>query len=500
MKGEDSMETEYSALVAGEFVPALARATMKVVNPANGKVVGIVPECTVADMDRAVDAAYDAAPAWASMTIAERAKKLTALSSIVMAHHEELARLETMQYGGPLWKTTSFDIPTVGDMLVYMAGIARAKTGDTLPAGSECRAMTIREPLGVVGLITPWNFPLVTVIAKLAPALIMGNACVVKPPSVSPLTALKLGEYIKESGIPDGVVSIVTGPGGSVGEALVKNRKVAKIGFTGDSHTGKHIIKMAGDTVKPVTLELGGKNAFIVLPDANMDAVIEGAIWGSFFNSGQNCGSASRFIIHDSVYDEFVDRFVAAAKQITYGDTLKMDTMMGPVAYKAHRDSVERYIESAKNDGARLLLGGERPNTPETKDGYFVMPTVFCDCNNRMEFMQEEIFGPVVGLMRCKSPEEAVAITNDTRYGLCASIWTKDIRTGLIMTNQLKVGTVWLNQHLEIVFEIPWGGYKESGFGKENSHLVLDEYTALKHVWIDLRESPATPWQDRINF
>jgi acyl-CoA reductase-like NAD-dependent aldehyde dehydrogenase len=358
--------------------------------------------------------------------------------------------------------------------------------------------MTVREPLGVLGLITPWNFPLVTAIAKVSPALITGNTCVLKPPSCAPLTVLRLAEFAVEAGLPPGVLNIVTGPGSTVGEALVTHPKVAKINFTGDSSTGKRIMALASAAVKPVASELGGKNAFLVLDDADLDGAVEGAIWGSFFNSGQNCGSCSRLFVQEGIYDRFVEKFVAAAKGLKMGDPLKPKTMIGPVAYKGHRDGIEKFVEGAKKTKARLLLGGARPDGPETKNGFFVTPTIFGECDPKSEFMQEEIFGPVVGLTRVKTPEEAVALTNDTRYGLCASVWTKDVRLGMVMANQIKTGTVWINQHLAIVFEIPWGGCKESGWSKENSTLALEEYTMQKHLWIDLAGTPQTPWQDMI--
>ncbi len=492
------MGNEYRALIDGKLVAAASGEQMEVVNPANGEVVGRAPRCGPAEIDKAVAAARRAAPAWAALSIPARGKLLVKLAAAIAAHREEWARLETRQYGGPLWKTTSFDLPFASELLEYYAGVARGMTGMTLPVGPTAASMTVREPLGVVGLITPWNFPLVTVLAKLAPALITGNACVVKPPSCAPLTALKLGELTIEVGLPPGVVNIVTGPGASAGEALVKHPGVDKIAFTGDSATGKRIMTLAGGTVKPVAMELGGKNALIVMDDADLDATVEGAVWSSFFNSGQNCASVGRFLVQESVYEEFAAKFVAAAKKITVGDPLDMATMMGPLAYRGHRDNVERYIAMAKKSGAKLLLGGERPTAPPLDKGFYVTPTIFGDCDNRMEFMREEIFGPVVGLIRFKTADEAVALANDTRYGLCASVWTRDLRNGLVMAGQIKVGTVWLNQHLSIVFEAPWGGCKESGFGKENSTLALEEYTMIKNVWIDLAGSPCTPWQGKV--
>jgi acyl-CoA reductase-like NAD-dependent aldehyde dehydrogenase len=492
------MDSKYSMLIDGKLVQASSGATMEIINPADGKAFAIAPKGSPAEIDKAVEAAWKAQPAWAVRHVADRGKLLFELARLIRSHHDELAKLETMQYGGPMFKTSNFDIPFSAELLEYYAGVGRGLSGFTLPAGPTCRAMTVREPLGVVGLITPWNFPLVTALAKVAPALITGNTCVVKPPSCAPLTVLKVGEFAVEAGVPAGLINIVTGPGSTTGEALVTHPKVAKISFTGDSSTGKRIMSLASAAIKPVASELGGKNAFIVLADADLDAAVEGAVWGSFFNSGQNCGSPSRFFIQEPIYDQFVDRFVAIAKKLSIGDPLKMETMVGPVAYEGHRDGIERFVQGAKRSRAKLLLGGERPNTPETKNGFFVAPTIFGDCNNRAEFMQEEIFGPVVGLVRIQTPEEAIALTNDTRYGLCASVWTKDVRLGLVMADQIKTGTVWINQHLSIVFEIPWGGCKESGWSKENSTLALDEYTMQKHVWIDLAGTPKTPWEGKL--
>jgi len=492
------MEHNYRVLIDGNLIDSLTGEKTEVINPSNGRVIAAVPKCGSAEIKQAVAAARKAAPAWADTTTAERGRVLKRLAAAIASRRDELARLETMQYGGPIWKTTNFDMTFIPEMLDYYAGTARAMTGMTLPVGPTCTSMTVREPYGVVGLITPWNFPLITILAKLAPALVTGNTCVVKPPSCAPLTALILGEIINEIDIPPGVVNIVTGPGDVAGETLVCHPDVAKIAFTGDSSVGKRIMRLAADTVKPLFLELGGKNAFIVLPDANMDAVIEGAVWSAFYNSGQNCASVGRFLVHEAVYDEFAEKFVAASRKITVGNPLDMATMMGPLTYRGHRDTVEGYIASAKKSGAKLLFGGKRLNTADTREGYFVAPTIFGDCNADMPFMREEIFGPVVGLMRFKTVEEAIAIANNTRYGLCASIWTEDMRTGLNMSRKLQDGTVWINQHLSIVFEVPWGGFKESGFGKENSLLCLEEYTRIKHVWVDLVGNPATPWHDKV--
>ena len=492
------MAHDYRILIDGKLVKPVRGGTMDVINPADNTVVAVVPKCSEEDVELAVAAARRALPGWKGTYIGARSERLIRLAAILREHQDELVPLETMQYGGPISKTSRFDIPFAPAELEYMAGLGRGMTGHTISADPDARVMTVREPIGVVGLITPWNFPLVTAVSKLAPALICGNTVLLKPPSCAPLTVLKLGEYAVEAGFPPGVINILSGPGSTVGEAIVRHPGVDKINFTGDSFVGKRILELASRKVMPVGAELGGKNPMIVLDDANLDGAVEGAAYAAFFNSGQNCGSPSRFYVEAGIYDRFVEKFVAAAGRITVGDPMDPDTMMGPLAYNACRDNAERHIARAKEQGARVLLGGERPNTPRTKDGAFVMPTIFEVYDNSIDLMQEEIFAPVVGVMKVGSADEAVERANDSRYGLCASIWTGDYRKGMLLVDRLKVGTAWINQHLAIVSETPWGGQKESGWTKENSILVLDEYTYQKHVWIHLSETPNTFWKEQI--
>lgn len=488
------MTQEYKVLVGGKWCEATSGERMEVINPANGRPFASVPKCGPEDVDGAVEAALEAHPAWAGRPMSERSKVLLKLSQLIRDHLEELAKLETMEQGSPIRKTMGMDIPSCAEHFEYFAGVARGMTGETLPVGPWAASMTVHEPLGVVGLITPWNFPALMVVWKMAAAIVTGNTCVVKPPSVAPLTSLGIAELAMEAGIPAGVVNVITGPGSTAGEAMVRHRGIAKIGFTGDSATGKRIMSLASETVKPVGLELGGKNPFIVLADADIESAVEGAVWGAFFNSGQVCAAASRFYIHESLYEEFARKFVAKAGTLRMGDPMNMETVMGPLAYKEHRDKVESYIAEATRSGAKLLLGGERPDTPETKDGYFVAPTVFGDCSNDMTFMRDEMFGPVVGLARFRTIDEAVALANDTKYGLSGSVWTKDVRAGLVIAGRMKAGTVWVNEHLCISCETPWGGCKESGWGKDASTMALEEYTLTKHIYVDLIGSPDRPW------
>jgi acyl-CoA reductase-like NAD-dependent aldehyde dehydrogenase len=395
-------------------------------------------------------------------------------------------------------KTSRFDIPFAPAEFEFIAGLGRAQTGLTISADPDARVMTVKEPLGVVGLITPWNFPLVTAVSKVAPALIMGNTVVLKPASCAPLTCLKLGEYAIEAGLPAGVLNIITGPGAEVGEAIVTHPGVAKINFTGDSATGKRIMALCAPLVKPVASELGGKNAFIVLDDADVNAAVEGAVYASFFNSGQNCGSPARFYVQSGIYDEFVRRFVASADKIVVGNPADPNTMMGPLAYMKCRENADKFVAEAKAGGAKVLL--ERPLPAELQKGAYVMPTILELYDNRAPLMQEEIFAPVVGIMKVESAEQAIEYTNDNKYGLCASCWTENYRKGMLVIEQLDVGTTWINQHLAIVPETPWGGRKESGWTKENSVLVLDEYCYHKHVWINMADSPNTFWHDQIKL
>lgn len=484
----------YQAFMGGEKVDGSEGETFDVVNPATGQVIAAVSKCTPHDVDKAVAAAVAAGLDWASRPVSERSKALLRLSALIAAHTEELAVLETAQHGSPIRKTMNFDLPQCADTFEYFAGIGRAMTGDTLPVGPWAHSVTVKEPLGVIGLITPWNFPALMVAWKLAAALITGNTCIVKPPSAAPLTVLRLAELCVEAGIPGGAVNVLTGPGESVGEAMVTHPGIAKIGFTGDTSTGKRIMKLASDTAKPVGLELGGNNALIVLEDADVDAAVEGALFGSYFNTGQVCAASSRLFIHESLYDEFVTKFIEGTKLLRVGDPMDPMTVIGPVPFESHREKIEAYVASAKASGATVLLDGGRPDTPETRNGYFVLPTIFGDADNSQAYMQDEIFGPVVGVGKFGTNDEAMALANGTKYGLSASIWTKDLRVGLALAHQLQVGTVWLNEHLMLFCDTPWGGCKESGYGKDLSTMVLEEYVHTKQIYVDLTGAAVKPW------
>lgn len=485
---------EYKMLIGDAWEEAASGERMAVVNPADDKAFAFVPKSGPEDVDKAVAAALEAGPDWANRPVSDRSKILLRLSALIRDHIEDLAELETLEQGSPIRKTREMDIPQCAEYFEYYAGVVRGMTGETLPIGPWCTSMTVHEPLGVIGLITPWNFPALMVIWKLGAAVATGNTCVVKPPSIAPITALKFGGLAIEAGIPPGVINIVTGPGSTVGEAMVRHSDISKIGFTGDSLTGKRITVLSSESIKPIGLELGGKNPFIVLADADVDAAVEGAVWGAFFNSGQVCAAASRFYIHETLYNRFAEKFVAATKTLRMGDPMNPLTVLGPLASREHRDKIEAHIADAKRSGAKLLLGGERPDTPETRAGYFMAPTIFGDCTNDMSFMREEMFGPVVGLVPFQTAEEAVDMANDSKFGLAGSVWTKDLKRGLTIAGKIKAGTVWINEHLFISCETPWGGCKESGWGKDASTMALEEYTMTKHVYVDLMGHGDRPW------
>jgi acyl-CoA reductase-like NAD-dependent aldehyde dehydrogenase len=359
--------------------------------------------------------------------------------------------------------------------------------GHTVPVSADTLVYLQREPVGVVAIITPWNVPIMMIAEKLAPALALGNTCIIKPPSIDSLIALKLAELLDTVGLPPGTVNVVTGPGSTVGEALACHRGVDMVAFTGSCETGKEIMTLAGNTVKRLQMELGGKNPVIILDDADVSTAATALVRFQFSNSGQVCAAPGRFYVHEKVYDEFLEKFTTATKKMVVGDPNEEKTEIGPLVSAEHRNKVEGYIKSAVDEGAKIILGGERPLTPPINKGYFVMPTIITGVTQKMKVAKEEIFGPVACFMEpFNSDEKVIESANDTTFGLAAYIWTRDAARGMRLANSLSVGTVWLNNSVSMGPELPWGGYKESGFGKEGSLYGLYEYTNLKRVHVDL--------------
>jgi acyl-CoA reductase-like NAD-dependent aldehyde dehydrogenase len=475
----------YKMWINGQWLEAESKETFEVVNPATEEIIAKVASGSIAEVDKAVAAARLAFPEWSSKTQAERCKVVNRIATALFEHIDELADLDTLDHGTPKSRSRSSILGAI-ENLEYAAQASRGLMGNVIPVKPGATFFLQREPVGVCGLIIPWNAPLPMICAKMGYALATGNTCIIKPPTVDSLTALRMGEILETVGLPVGTVNIVTGSGIAVGDAMARHSGIDLISFTGSTETGKSIMESAAGTVKRLTLELGGKNPFIVLDDADLELTVEKAVFCSYANSGMICAAPGRYYIHESLYDRFVERFVKETKKVIVGDPTNPKTAMGPVVSGEHRDMLEKYIEAGIDEGATLLLGGERPTTPPLDRGYYVMPAVFSEVTQDMIIAREEIFGPVACLMKFSTVDEVIGLANDSTYGLCASLWTRNAARGLKIANALDVGFVWINQHLTLSCEQPWGGFKQSGFGKDNSVASLESYTRVKAIHIDL--------------
>ena len=472
----------YENLVGGEWVGAADGGTMKVLNPATGETIAEVPRGTAADVDRAVAAAKKALPEWLETTPGERADVLLKLADLIDEHTDELAQLESTNVGKPL-SYAKDELPICADNLRFFAGAARVLEGRS--AGEYMRGYTSmirREPLGIVAGITPWNYPLMMAIWKIAPALAAGNVQIIKPSEQTPLTTLRFVQLAGEI-LPPGVLNVITGDGVPVGEGLVKHRDVRLISLTGDVTTGKTIARTAADNLKRVHLELGGKAPVIVFDDADPEQVAEAIKIGGFWNSGQDCTAASRVIAGPKIYDRLLEALVPAVESLKVGDPAEGDEIqMGPVISKDQQERILGFLERAVDAKATILTGGESNGSR----GFFVKPTIVTDVEQTAEIVQREVFGPVVSVQRFADDAQAIEWANDVPYGLASSVFTRDIGRALNAARKLQFGTVWINDHIPLVSEMPHGGYKESGYGKDLSVYSLEDYTQIKHVMAKL--------------
>jgi aldehyde dehydrogenase (NAD+)/phenylacetaldehyde dehydrogenase len=471
-------------LIGGKWVPAKSGKTFETINPANEEVLALIAEGDKADVDVAVAAArkvFDDG-GWPSMSPHQRARLLFKIADLIDQHVEELAELETLDNGKPLTFSRAFDVPAAAETFRYYAGWITKIYGETNPSDPAYFNYTLREPVGVCGQIIPWNFPLLMAAWKLGPALACGNTVILKPAEQTPLTALRLGELLLEAGLPEGVVNIVTGFGPGAGSSIAEHPLIDKVAFTGSTEVGKLILKASAGNLKKVSLELGGKAPNIIFPDADLDQAVPTSMMGVYFNSGQVCCAGTRIFVQRDRYDEIVEKFANFSKGIAVGDPFDQKSMIGPVVSQEQFDRVKGYLDVGKKEGAKVAAGGETYG----EKGYFVKPTLFTGVKNEMQIAREEIFGPVGAAIPFKDETDAVFQGNQTDYGLSAGVWTRDIGRAHKVARALKAGTVWVNCYNQLDPISPFGGYKQSGFGRELGKYAIDLYTQIKSVWMKL--------------
>ena len=476
----------YPMIIGGDRI---STGSQDLIDPATGEIFATVAMGTTEDVDRAVQAAKKAQAGWGALSYGERSAALMKFADALEAEAEALAYLESKNAGKALKLTINGDIPFSIDNFRYFAAVVRRQEG--VAAGEYVggyTSMVRREPIGVVGAITPWNYPFMMAAWKIAPAIAAGNAIVLKPAPNTPTTTIRLAEIALESGLPEGLINIVTG-GVEVGEAICSHPDIGMISFTGSTRTGKRVAELASPMIKRVTLELGGKAPFVVFADADIEAAANGAVVGGYANSGQDCTAATRIYVQDEVFDAFLARLAELSKQVIVGDPFGEDTDIGPLSSQAQLNKVKGYVEEAKQQGIQVITGAEVP-----EKGFYFPPTIIVDPPQTANCVCEEIFGPVLVVKRFSTEEEAIALANDTPYGLAGSVWTLNVQRAMRMSKAIQAGTVWVNDHLPIASEMPHGGFKMSGVGKDMSHYALEEFTIVKHVVFDITGDQRKGW------
>jgi len=482
---------EFGLFIDGEWQAAKGGKTAPTINPATEEPWATVAVADREDVRKAVSAAKRAhdSGVWRNKSPQERGEILQRVAMGLFERQDEVAAAEVQDGGGTLRKGMSMDVPGAAQTFMHFGQFVASdeykamiyeEYDETVPIPSK--NLVVREPIGVCAGITPWNFPLIMASWKIAPAIAAGNCVVLKPASVTPVSSLMLGEICAKAGVPAGVVNVISGPGGTAGEELATHPDIGKVAFTGSTEVGRRIMQLGAGTLKKVTLELGGKSPNIILDDANLDTAALGSLFATFMHQGQICESGTRILVHEKVHDEFVDKMLAGIKRIQIGDTMDMMTGMGPLVSAAQRDTVEKYVGLGQEQGAKLVAGGKRPSS--MSKGYYYEPTVFDDVDNKMRIAQEEIFGPVVSVIRYKDDDEAIRIANDSVYGLGGAVWSSNKERAIAMARRIETGTVWINDYHMINLRFPFGGYKQSGVGRELGKWGLAEYHELKHIHV----------------
>lgn len=485
----------HQLFIGGRFVDAADGLTQPTLNPHDNSVIAEVAMAGRDDVDRAVAAAQAAFPAWSRMAAAERGRLLLKLADLIEAHADELARLESLDTGHPIRDSRGLDVPRTAACYRYFGGMADKFQGETIPVEAGFLNYTLREPVGVVGQVVPWNFPLMFTSWKMAPALAAGNTIVMKPAEITPLTSLKIAELMAEAGLPDGVVNIVPGLGSVAGQYIAEHPAIAKVAFTGSTATGRRVVQASAGNLKKVQLELGGKGPNIVFEDANLAAAVNGSAWAIFHNQGQACIAGSRLVLHESIADAFLEKFVALAKSIRLGDPLDPATEMGPLTSAQHQQRVLSYVDVARAEGGELLAGGTRPGGALAR-GCYVEPTIVRAKSRHDRVAQEEVFGPFVTVLTFRSDDEALQIANGTDYGLGSGLWTRDLQRAHRFARELHAGMVWINSYKRVNPGSPFGGVGQSGYGREMGFDAMREYTQVKSVWVNI-DAQIPPWYPR---
>lgn len=478
--------------INGKWVEAKSNEKREIINPFNQEVIETVPRGSREDTKEAIQAARSAFDegVWGSLTAAERGDLLFQVAQKIKEYKQELAELESLNTGKTLTESLA-DMDGIAGVFQYYAGLADKDGGLMIESPNpNSVSRVVREPVGVCGLIAPWNYPLLQASWKLAPALAAGNTVVLKPAEITPLTSIKMCEIFEEVGFPKGVVNLVLGPGSTVGSELAENPLVDLISFTGGGEAGRHIMKAASGNFKKISMELGGKNPNIVFADADFDTAVDYALNAVFFHAGQVCSAGARLLVEKKIHDRFVEAIVERTRKINIGSGFKEATEMGPVISAEHLESIEQYIQLGIQEGATLVVGGKRPTAPELQKGYFIEPTIFTNCHTKMRIVQEESFGPVITVETFETEEEAVRLANDSLYGLAGAVWTNDMNCAERIVKKLRMGTVWINDFHPYFPQAPWGGYKQSGIGRELSHVGLEEYTEIKHIYMNTNPEP----------